>query len=492
MSIQLAAAEGSRTANYKLLPFRFARLPGEGDAVLVTSEAGEFAFLTPVDFQDLANRHPIPLNLADDLEAIHVIRRGELDLPVRLLATKLRTRKSFLRSGPKLHIFVVTLSCDHSCRYCQVSRSMETGGRFEMSAETAAAAVNRLFEAPGEDLTIEFQGGEPLLAFDRIQQIVELVVQRNATEQRRVIFTITSTLHHLTDEILSFLKTHDFHVSTSVDGPAALHNVNRPLPARNSYELTVRGISRVREALGVDRLCALTTLTSSSLECPEAIIDEYVRLGFRSIFLRPLSPFGFAAKTGSRIGYSTKQFLAFYKKALDHILHLNREGTPIVEVYTSILLSSMLTAFPTGYVDLRSPVGAGFGAMVYNYDGGVYASDEGRMLAEMGNEALRLGLVHDHYEDLIRSQAMQLLAGAGLAESLPGCSDCAFVHYCGPDPAGSLATSGDPVGHRAFSEHCKRHTGLFSSLFGRLAKADPDTDRIFREWAFGRPALELE
>jgi hypothetical protein len=181
-------------------------------------------------------------------------------------------------------------------------------------------------------------------------------------------------------------------------------------PERNRW-LALAPLSAVLECstgvLGDDRLSALTTLTATSLEQPEVIIDEYVRLCFRSIFLRPLSPFGFAARAERRIGYSSAQFLAFYNRALDHILHLNREGVPIVEVYASLLLSSMLTPFGTGYVDLRSPVGAGFGTMVYNYDGGVYGSDEGRMLAEMGNQALRLGSVHDRYEDLINSDGLQ-------------------------------------------------------------------------------------
>ncbi|WFT97004.1 His-Xaa-Ser system radical SAM maturase HxsB [Bradyrhizobium barranii] len=475
---------------YDLLPFRFAKLPETSDRVVVTSEAGEFTYIDAHDLENLVRCRPLADTVADDLEAIQVIRRGSSELPVRLLATKLRTRKSFLRGGPKLHIFVVTLRCDHSCRYCQVSRATENNGRFEMSRETAESAIDRLFDAPGMDLTVEFQGGEPLLAFDRIKQIVETIEQRNEVEGRRITFTITSTLHHLTDEILLFFKRHQFHISTSLDGPADLHDANRPLPARRSHDLTLAGIKRVREVLGDDRLSALTTLTAGSLEQPEAIIDEYVRLGFRSIFLRPLSPFGLAARAERRIGYSAAQFLVFYNKALDRILHLNREGIPIVEAYASLLLSSMLTPFATGYVDLRSPVGAGFGTMVYNYDGGVYGSDEGRMLAEMGNQALRLGSVHDPYADLINSDAMQLLAGSGLAESLPGCADCAFVHYCGPDPAGSLATSGDPVGHRAFSEHCKRHTGLFNALFGRLAEGDPKTRQIFQEWAFGKPAVE--
>jgi His-Xaa-Ser system radical SAM maturase HxsB len=477
-------------APYDLLPFRFARMPNESGEVLLTSEAGEFTFLAEHELNSLVCGKPIPELAADRLEAIQIIQREPSDLAIRLLATKLRTRKSFLRGGPKLHIFVVTLRCDHTCKYCQVSRATQDASRFDMTVATADAAINRLFDVPGNDLTVEFQGGEPLLAFDRIKHIVEAIEQRKQTQGRRVHYTMTSTLHHLSSEVLDFLRQHRFHISTSLDGPADLHNANRPLPTRNSYDLTIEGIRQVREALGEDQLSALTTLTAKSLDQPEAVINEYVRLGFRSLFLRPLSMFGFAAKVGKRIGYSVERYLTFYERALEYILHLNREGTPIVEAYTSLLLSSILTPYPTGYVDLRSPVGAGFGTLVYNYDGGVYGSDEGRMLAEMGNEALRLGSVHDTYQHLMDSDAMRLLAGSGLAEALPGCADCAFVHYCGPDPAGSLAATGDPVGHRALSDHCRRHTSVFNLLFRKLREGDPQTLRIFNEWAFGWPALE--
>jgi His-Xaa-Ser system radical SAM maturase HxsB len=478
-------------APYTLLPFRFARLPHTNDKVLVTSEAGEFAVLENDAFARLAIAQTLPDEIADTLEAIQVIERGDASqLAARLLATKLRTRKSFLRGGPSLHIFVVTLRCDHSCKYCQVSRQMEDASRFDMSAETAAGAVDRLFDAPAQDLTVEFQGGEPLLAFDRIRLIVDLIESRNLHENRRLTFSITTTLHHVSDEILDFMRTHRFQVSTSLDGPATVHDANRPVPSRNSHALTLDGIARARLVLGVESISALTTLTAESLKHPEAIIDEYVRLGFRSIFLRPLSQFGFAAKAGKRLGYQVDQYLTFYERALNYILTLNAQGIEIAEVYASLLLRSILTPFPTGYVDLRSPVGPGLGTFVYNYEGGVYASDEGRMLAEMGDHALRLGSVHDSYRDLVNSEAMHLLAGSGLAESLPGCSDCAFVHYCGPDPAGSLSVFGEPVGHRAFSAHCKRHTGLFNILFRKLSEGDPLTIRVFNEWAFGRTAGE--
>src|SRR5690242_10627775 len=101
-------------STYRLMPFRFARLPLTDGKVLVISEAGEFAFLDAAEFTRLTSAHPLAAETADNLEAIQIIERNNPDLATRLLATKLRTRKSFLRGGPSLHIFVVSLRCDHS------------------------------------------------------------------------------------------------------------------------------------------------------------------------------------------------------------------------------------------------------------------------------------------------------------------------------------------------------------------------------------------
>jgi sulfatase maturation enzyme AslB (radical SAM superfamily) len=81
------------------------------------------------------------------------------------------------------------------------------------------------------------------------------------------------------------------YFSTSLDGPADLHNRNRPRPGRNSHELALAGIERVRHALGRDKVSALMTTTPESLRRGREIIDEYARHGFLSIFLRPVSPY---------------------------------------------------------------------------------------------------------------------------------------------------------------------------------------------------------
>ncbi|SNS88013.1 MULTISPECIES: His-Xaa-Ser system radical SAM maturase HxsB [unclassified Azospirillum] len=479
-------------AGYRLLPFRFARIPGVPGKVLVTSEVGEFAFISEEDLRALVAGTLDPgSNAYADLQARHVLVESNSHAAMRMSTSKYRTRKSFLKGGPALHMFVVTLRCDHSCRYCQVSRRSGDEARFDMSTDTAAAAVDLMFQSPSPSLTVEFQGGEPLLAFGRIQQVVDLVEERRVREGRAVTYSMTSTLHLADEEMLAFMRRHDFQLSTSLDGPAALHDANRPLPSRDSHARTVAAIDRVRATLGHQSLSALTTLTRESLRHPEAVVDEYVRLGFPSVFLRPLSPFGFAAKSAGRIGYAMEEFLPFYEKALAHIVDLNRRGVVIQEAYAGFLLTHILTPFPIGYVDLRSPTGAGLGARVYNYDGGVYASDEGRMLAEMGDHSFRLGYVQDSHADLLQSDAMQLILAAGVAESLPGCSDCAFLPYCGADPVFNLAREGDPVGHRAGNAHCTKHTGLFQILFRYLAEADPEVMRIFLSWATRRPARGL-
>ena len=183
-----------------------------------------------------------------------------------------------------------------------------------------------MFRSPSKSIKVEFQGGEPLLNFPLIRQIVERVESRNESEGRDVQFVIATNLAPLTDDILAYCRTHGILISTSLDGPRELHNLNRPRPGGDSHELVEQGIRRVREALGPDRIAALMTTTAASLSRPREIIDEYVRLGFSCIFLRPLSPYGFAVKTGIVKKYDMDEWLEFYRAALAYIIELNLRG----------------------------------------------------------------------------------------------------------------------------------------------------------------------
>jgi len=466
---------------YKLLPFSFTAL--DDKRYVLTNQASQYAILDRPTLDDFVHhRLSSAKSEYSTLKSRHFLLDSDSSVALDLLALKVRTKNIIFSEFTPLHIFVVTLRCEHSCRYCQVSRQSDDKLAFDMSKETADEAIALTFKSPSPSIKIEFQGGEPLLNFRLIQYIVEQAETTNRTETRDLQFVIATNLACVSDEILDYCKAHNILISTSLDGPEDLHNRNRPRPGGDSYQRTIAGISRVRNALGRDSVSAIMTTTEASLSRVRDIIDEYVGLGFESIFLRPLSPYGFAIKTKSYSAYDVDKWLDFYFEGLDYIIEINKSGRVFAEIYASIILSKMLTPFQTGYVDLRSPAGIGLGALVYNYDGDVYASDESRMLAEMSDKTFRLGNLHAHsWEEIITSDALLTPLEESFAGSVPMCSDCAFQPYCGSDPVFHHATQGDFVGHKPSSPFCSRNMAIIRRLIA-LLEGDTGARRILYRW----------
>jgi His-Xaa-Ser system radical SAM maturase HxsB len=450
--------------------------------VLLTNLVGEHVWLSEGEFDEFAQGHPGP-ELVPRLRAKHIICTAEERAPLELLAAKLRTRLGRLRNFTALHIFVVTLRCEHSCPYCQVSRQTSARGTFDMTRATADKSIDLVFRSPAPHIKIEFQGGEPLMNFDLIQHVVSEATARNADEGRDLQFVIATNLALLDEEVLAFCAAHEVVISTSLDGPADLHNRNRPRRGRDSWERATDGIVRVREQLGVDRVSALMTTTESSLDRVREIIDTYVDLGLGEIFLRPLSPYGFAVRSRSYSSYGVERWLDFYREGIEYIIELNRQGVDLAERYACIVLRKMLTNTDPGYVDLTSPAGIGIGALVYNYDGKVFASDEGRMLAEMNDRAFELGDVHEHsYADIMLSSQLLEPLEASFALSAPMCTDCAYEPWCGADPVYHHATQGEAVGRKPVSDFCHRNMGVFELML-ELYERDAFTRGLLLDWS---------
>jgi uncharacterized protein len=471
------------TDGYSLLPFRFSRLPG--DRCVLTNLAGDCLVLRRKVVDALVRRRlSLHCSEYDDLKSRHFLTDAESSsAALELLATQYRTRFAHLASFTGLHIFVTTLRCNSTCTYCQASRQSATSTAYDMSPTVADKAVDFMFCSPSPTLKVEFQGGEPLLNFDIVRRVVERVEARNETERRDIEFVICSNLSVLSDDMLRFCVGRPVHFSTSLDGPAFLHNANRPSTGGDSHTGTVAGIARVRAALGPDRVSALMTTSRASLKHATEIVDEYVARGFGGIFLRELNPYGFAAGGQAPNAYSTEEWLGFYKRALQHILEINYARVPFKEQYAALILRKMLTSFGTGFVDLQSPAGIGLSVLAYRYDGGIYLSDESRMLAEMGDDRFRLGSVlHDRYENVMFSDDFLTLLSETMAEGVPGCVDCAYLPYCGSDPVRHYRTQGDPVGFKPTSGFCKKHRGIFEYLI-LLLEDDPQARAVLRSWA---------
>ena len=470
------------TSALQLLPIRFERLGT--DRFLVGNAVGDMEEMTAAELDRLC---ALDLTPGDGLyerafEKLFVGSVGQ-HAQLQLLALRLRSRLSFLRAATPLHLFVVTLRCEHSCPYCQVSRQSEDRVRYDMDVATASKALDIALAAPSPLIKIEFQGGEPLLNFELIRWIVVNAEERATARGKQLQFVIATNLALLSDEVLDFCGQHGVLFSTSLDGPRDLHNGNRPRRGQNSYELATAGIARIKESLGPDRVGALMTTTEASLNRVEEIVDEYIRQGLDGIFLRPLSPYGFAIRTKQFHKYGAEDWLQFWKRGLRYILEINRSGRRFPEFYSTLLLRRMLSDEPIGYVDLRSPAGIGLGALVYNYDGSVFASDEARMLAEMGDRRFELGNVSENsYRDLVLSDTLVSAVAESLTQTAPQCSSCVFEPNCGADPVYHYATQKDLLGIKPLSEFCARQKGAITHLF-ELLENSPEDAAILRSWA---------
>lgn len=468
---------------YFLLPFRFHRL--NNDKEVLVNEVGDHLVVPNGTAHDIITKKLSKCSNADlygDLIANFFISEEVIPPLIDVYATRYRTKKSFLENFTALHLFVVSLRCEHTCHYCQVSRVTSNKSLFDMSREHINKGIDYMLKSPNPHVTMEFQGGEALLAFENIVYAVERTKELALTQGKEVTYVICTNLAVVTEEILEYCKTNDILISTSLDGPDYIHNENRRRPGKNSYELTIKGLELSRKIVGKDKVSALMTTTALSLNHPTEIVEEYYSQGFRNIFLRPISPYGFAVRNERKNKYETENFLAFYKKALSRILEYNLNGEFFSEDYATIILRKILTPFPVGYVDLSSPTGSITNAIVFNYDGAIYASDESRMLAEMKDYTFRLGHLDTHsYEEVFYGEQAQKIVENGINESLVGCSDCAFQTYCGADPIHNHATQGDMLGYRPTSTFCQKNMEIIRYLI-ELMDSDKKIKDIFESW----------
>lgn len=477
--------------SYTILPHRFERLKYN---YFVTNEIGEYLFLSNENFLKFVN-HELTTDskVYLDLKSKQIIvDDGHEKDVIEMLATKFRTKKNFLTDFTSLHMVVTSLRCNSNCTYCQVSKKDLNDKSYDMSEATAKNVVDKIFNSPSKSIKIEFQGGEPLLNFKIVKYIIEKAEWKNLFHKKNLEFVICTNLTSITEEMLKWLKGHRVYISTSIDGPKHLHNVNRPHnETGNSYDLVVEKINLCRKYLGNDSVSALMTTTSYTINYFKEIIDNYIELGFDSVFLRSLNPYGFAKRDQHLLAYPMDEFVENYKKGLEYIIDINLNGKYFPEGFASILLTRILTPFSTGFVDLQSPAGIAISGVIYDYDGDVYVSDEGRMLASIGDKTFRIGNVNNNsYQEIFNNNSLHDLISKSIAECLPQCSMCAYLPYCGADPVRNYSEQGDIIGNRTLSDICKKNKSIISYLLSLLETKNKDIEKVFWSWVT-RKSIEI-
>jgi His-Xaa-Ser system radical SAM maturase HxsB len=476
---------------FQLLPFQFKVFrPGR---VLMVNECGDYYFTPAETFEDLmsGNLTEENENYYDLISRSFIRKSGQGDISIEKTAAKYRSRKSFLCDFTSLHMMVVTLRCNQRCEYCQVSCAEQDAHKYDMSPEVARKIVDIIFESPAKYIKIEFQGGEPTLNWDAVQEAVLYAEEKNQAYGKEAEFVLCTNLIAISMSQLEFCRDHKISVSTSLDGPQFLHDGQRiSRVGESSYNLFIKKLSLAREVLGYDGVDALMTTTALSLQKMKDVVDEYVARGFNGIFIRSLNPYGYAAEQEARLGYDMHVFVEAYVEALDYIIGLNKEIN-FQEYFATLLFSRILTPFSTGFVDLQSPAGVGISGAIYDYDGSVYPSDEARMLARMGDDYFKLGnVLTDAHKRIFSGKKLRDIISSSCVEITPGCATCVYQAYCGTDPVRNYLESGDIMRCMEETPFCIKHKGIFEALFSILDGISETDEKIIWNWITPSPARD--
>lgn len=470
----------------------FFRVREVSGSFVVTNAQGDWVILTREEFKAFGEGTvERGTGLWDRLKAANLIR-AEFDVPAAV--ARLKKRMSFLGNGPNLHMLVITLRCNETCVYCHASRADMTAVETDMSAETAEKSIELALGSSSSFITVEFQGGEPLVNFKVVKHAIEYGQRRAKEIGKSIEFTMVSNLALMDEEKLAFLLDHKVQICTSIDGPEHLHDKQRKLVGSSSFKAAVHWIKRINQAYverGLDpslyHVEALLTTTREALSRGREIVDTYESLGCRAMFLRPLDPFGFVEKTGPRLEYPREDFLKFYRDTTDYIIELNKQGKQVLERYAAIFLSKILNGEDPNFLDIRSPSGAGISAIAYNYDGLVFAGDEARMMHETGDDTFLLGKVGElTYDQMMNHPTIRALVLGSNLNGRPDCVNCAYNPYCGADGVHTYKTQGSISGRMRESTVSAVHKGILDYLFEKIREGDPETMQVFRRWTINR------
>ncbi|MCG2726360.1 MAG: His-Xaa-Ser system radical SAM maturase HxsB [Elusimicrobia bacterium] len=456
-----------------------------GEKYFISNDFGNWLMISAGDFNKISNDNfSEKSKIYQDLKKEGFLRDY---LDFEGLSRQLNKLMPFRFGGPSLHIIVVTLKCNHTCLYCRAVSRQRDFLNTNMSFETVQESINMAFESPNPNITLEFQGGEALMNWAIVKKAVKYAKAKNKKARKNLIISLVTNLSLMDNEKFKFLSDENISICSSLDGTEFIHNKNRVYLGGNSYNLTVKWLKKffkktVSSGAQKDSLpSALMTTTRYSLGYPQKIVDEYYNLGFGGIFLRPLSPIGYAKEVWEEIGYSPKDYIWFYEKALDYILKINKNKGKFIERTAAIILRKIIKKEDPNYLDLRSPCGGSIGQMAYNYNGDIYTCDEGRMIAAKGDTSFKIGNARKNtYKELLNSDASKLCLISSCLENQIKCFRCAFKPFCGVCPAHNYETQDSPWGNMADSDWCRLQKGIFKIIAEKLQK--DSYKKIFESW----------
>lgn len=180
--------------------------------------------------------------------------------------------------------------CNLACRYCFAEEGEYHGRRALMSYETGKQALDFLIANSGSrrNLEVDFFGGEPLMNWDVVKQLVAYGRQQEKLHDKHFRFTLTTNGVLLNDEIMEFANKEMDNVVLSIDGRKEVHDRMRPFrKGAGSYDLIVPKFQKFAESRHQDKYYVRGTYTHFNTDFSKDVL-HLADLGFKQISVEPV------------------------------------------------------------------------------------------------------------------------------------------------------------------------------------------------------------
>jgi uncharacterized protein len=308
--------------------------------------------------------------------------------------------------------------CNLACKYCFAEEGEYHGGKRElMSYEVGKAALDFLIENSGSrhNLEVDFFGGEPLLNWQVVKDLVAYGRSREEESGKHFRFTLTTNGVLLTDEVIDFVNKEMDNIVLSIDGRKEIHDKMRPFRggAGGSYDRIVPKFQKVAESRGQERYYVRGTFTRYNCDFAEDVL-HLADLGFKQISVEPV-----VAKETDDYAFRQEdlpQLLSEYDKLAAEMA--KRAGTDSDFNFFHFMID--LEGGPCVYKRL-SGCGSGTEYLAVTPTGELYPCHQ-----FVGDTDFLLG---DVWKGVTRTDTVSDFKGANVY-SRPACRECFAKYYC--------------------------------------------------------------
>ncbi|MFE6051813.1 radical SAM protein [Kitasatospora sp. NPDC056446] len=252
---------------------------------------------------------------------------------------------------PTALLLKLTGACDMACNYCYDYDAQRWPGR--MDSGLARRLIKECLR-PGRRLMLMFHGGEPLLRFAQIRELVDFADRAAADVGATVSFTIQTNGLHFTEPVVDFLRTHRFSVGVSLDGPREIHDRDRvDHGGRGTFDRIAENFRRFPDFMRHEVGYISVIGTATDLRQLHATWRFFKNLGVLTWKLLPADAEGRASGTPETAQFR-EAFVEFLSDRLEAVLDGESEHpyltnlVQLIEPFLSLERPNMCMKMPCG------------------------------------------------------------------------------------------------------------------------------------------------